>query len=79
MVNRHAALAIPDHDGLALIGDADRGDVACRCTRRSERLFHAAQLRRPNLHRVMFDPACLRKDLRELVLRGTAHFTWRAE
>ena len=36
VVDRAAGVAVPDHDGLALVGDADAGDVA-RCRRRPSR------------------------------------------
>src|SRR5690606_11651702 len=65
-----AALAIPDDCCLALVGDADRGDVAgrevCLCKRPAGRRDDAA----PYLLRVMFDPAGGRKNLRKFLLRG---------
>ncbi len=66
-----AGRAVP-HDGrLALVGDADRGHVALRSTSRlRQRLVHHARLRRPDLVRVVLDPARLREDLAELLLRG---------
>ena len=54
---------------LALVRDADRRDVAAREARLRERLVHHARLRRPDLGRVVLDPAGLREDLPELLLR----------
>ena len=60
--------AIPDHRGLALIGDADRGDIGRarigRVQRRLDDVFGVA----PNGFRVMLDPARLREQLLVLAL-----------
>ena len=66
VVDRRARRAIPDERGLALVRDADRGDVARRdagCPR--GRCARGVELRRPDRLRVMRDPAGLRIDLRE--------------
>ena len=68
VVDRPAGLAIPDHRGLALVGDADGGDVARPQLRASERLGRHGDLRRPDLAGIVLDPAGLGKDLPELAL-----------
>ena len=67
---RLAALAIPQQRGLALVGDADRGDLLRIHARLRDRLARAGELRGEDLARVVLDPARLRVDLAELVLRG---------
>ena len=68
VVDGLAGLAIPDDRGLALVGDADGGDVARPELRPAQRLGGDGDLRRPDLLRVVLDPAGLRKDLLELLL-----------
>jgi hypothetical protein len=58
---------------LPLIRDADRCDVARPELRASERFDRHADLRRPDLARVVLHPAGVRKDLRELLLRDAAN------
>ena len=53
--------------GLALVRDADRGEVAGRSPAR-QRLGRDAGLRGPDLGRVVLDPAGLRKDLAKFLL-----------
>src|SRR5439155_2648916 len=65
--------AIPDDRRLALIGDADRRDVARPDLRAAERFDGDANLRRPDFLRVVLDPACVRKDLPEFLLRDRAN------
>src|SRR5690242_13939775 len=69
VVNRLAGGALPDHRGLALIGDADPGDVAGREPGFGECLAHGVDHRAPNLLRVMLDFAGRRIDLAQLALR----------
>ena len=69
VVHRLPGTPIPHHRGLALVGDADGGDVAPRQTGVRDRLGGDADLRRPDLVGVVFDPARLREDLPELLLR----------
>ena len=64
-----AGRPVPQHGRLALIGDADRGDLARVDAGLRKRLVQDARLRRPDLHRVVLDPARLREDLPELLLR----------
>ena len=69
VVDRLAGLAIPDDGRLALVGDADGRDVARPQVRAAEDLDGHGDLRRPDLLRIVLDPAGLRKDLLELALR----------
>ena len=69
MVHRLSGTPVPHHRGLALVGNADRGDVAPRQAGLSNRLGGDAKLRRPDLVGVVLDPARLREDLPELLLR----------
>ena len=69
VVDRLAGLAVPDDGGLALVGDADGRDVARPQPGAAERLDRDGDLRRPDLVRVVLDPAGLREDLLELLLR----------
>jgi hypothetical protein len=73
VVHRFAGLPVPDNRRLALVGDADRGDVARPDLRAAERLDRDADLRRPDLLRIVLDPAGLREQLRELFLRDRAN------
>ena len=65
--------AVPHHGGLALVGDADGRDVAGRDVQAGDGLAGHADLRRPDLVRVVLDPARLRKNLPELPLRNREH------
>ncbi len=65
---RLAGAAVPQHGGLALVGDADGGDVARRQPGALERFGGDAALRGPYLQRIVLDPARLRIDLAELLL-----------
>ena len=68
VVDGLAGFAIP-HDGrLALVGDADRGDVSRPKMRAPERLGRHRDLRRPDLAGVVLHPARLREDLLKLAL-----------
>ena len=73
VVNGFAGVAVPHHGGLALIRDADGGDVRGAEPRASEGFDRHADLRRPDLARVVFHPAGLREDLRELLLGHRTH------
>ena len=64
-----AGRALPQHGGLALVGDADCRDVARVRPGGAQRIDHRGALRIPDLLRVVFDPAGLRKVLREFALR----------
>ena len=62
--------AIPHHGGLALVGDADGGDVRRPGCRRAPWPPPPRRTGSPRSLRVVLDPARLRKDLAELLLRN---------
>ena len=66
-------LLFPDDRRFALVGDADGGDVRRREPARAERLRERFKLRIEDRHRIMLDPAGLRIDLGERVLRERNH------
>ena len=58
VVDRLAGRAVPDDRGLALVGDADAGDVAgARAPALRHRLAHGRDRRRPDFLRIVLDPA----------------------
>ncbi len=65
-----ARAAIPEQRRLALIRDADRGEVAGVQTLARERAADHVLRVAPDLERVVLDPAGLRVDLRVLLLRA---------
>ena len=66
-----ARRAVPDDRRLALVGDADGGDVLAARPRRPARAPRHARLdARPDLRGVVLDPAGLREVLRELGRRA---------
>ena len=69
-VDRLAGDAVPHHGGLALVGDADRGDVLCGDIRFLQRLAAGRDRRGPDVLGLVLDPARGRKMLREFLLRG---------
>src|SRR5215470_953012 len=69
VVNRLSARAIPDDGRLALVGDADGGDVFGSDAGLRERFARAVELRTPDVFGVVFDPAGPWEDLREFLLR----------
>ncbi len=66
--DRRARRTVPQHGRLALIGDADGGEVACLDLCRGERALRGRERRFPDLVRVVLDPAVGREVLRELDL-----------
>ncbi|MNF54695.1 hypothetical protein D3C84_361310 [compost metagenome] len=70
VVDRPAAEFVPDHGGLALVGDADGRHLVmvqaglCQC------LDHGRALGGKDFHGVVLDPPCLGVVLGELTLRG---------
>ena len=74
VVDRLAGVPVPDDGGLALVGDADGGDVGGR---RAD-LVHGRQghpqLGGPDLVGVVLHPAGLREILGEFLLGDAAHF-----
>ena len=59
---------IPHDGGLALVGNADAGDVARPKMRTPKRLGGHRHLRSPDLAGVVFNPARAREDLSKLAL-----------
>ena len=62
--------AVPHHGGLALVGDADRGDVLGLQAGLFQRLAADRDRRGPDVLGLVLDPAGRRKMLREFLLRG---------
>ena len=69
VVDGSAGLAVPDERRLALVRDADRGDVFGCGLRFGEQALRRFELRRPDRLRIVRDPAGLREDLRKLERR----------
>ena len=69
IIDRSAGVLVPDDGRLALVRDADAGDVRRRQAALFKRLAHGEQLALEDDHRVMLDPARFRIDLREWILR----------
>jgi hypothetical protein len=69
IVDRLAGLAIPDDRGLALVGNADRRDIAGRNAGARHRGAGGRDRRRPDALRIMLDVAGRGKDLRKFELR----------
>jgi hypothetical protein len=72
VINRVAGFAIPDQSRLALIGDADGGEVAGLESGAAERFDRDANLRGPYLLRIVLHPTGLGEQLGELFL-GRRH------
>ena len=70
--DRPAGGAIPQHGCLALIRDAERGDVGDAKAGGRDRIVQHARLRRPDFRGVVLDPARLRVDLTKFLLGGAA-------
>ena len=68
VVDGLAGLTIPHDRGLALVGDADGGDVPRPEVRAPQRLGCDRHLRCPDLAGVVFNPAGTREDLSKLAL-----------
>src|SRR3954451_12906116 len=66
VVQRRARAPRPRHDGLALVGDADGRD---RFAQRRHQLREHVDHGRPDLARIVFDPARSGEVLRELAVR----------
>ncbi len=69
VVNRLSRLPVPDDSGLALIGDADSGNLIGPGVRVRKHAPGGIQLRRPDLFGTVFDPSGLRVELFEFLLR----------
>ena len=72
-VDRRPRGALPHERRLALIGDPDGADLAAGHARLGERLRRRALDRRPDLPRVVLDPAGLREVLRQLGVPARPH------
>ena len=70
-VGRFERLPIPKHEGLALVGDADRAHVGARC--RVQRFSGNPARHIPDFHGVVLDPPGLREILGELGVRPAEH------
>ena len=70
IVDRLAGGAVPDDGGLALIGDADAGDIVRGEAGLGHRLAHGRDRRLPDFLRVVLDQTRRRKDLPQFLLRG---------
>ena len=68
-MNRLARCALPHNDGLALVGDADGGDLPRPGDHARKDFRGAAHLARKNFRWIVLHPACLRIELLELLLR----------
>src|SRR5205823_10017063 len=55
--NRFAARALPDHRRLALVGDAERGDVVNGSPRALDHLAHRGERIAPDVLGIVFHPA----------------------
>ena len=73
--DRLSGLLVPDHRGLALVGNTDGGDILRRGVELVQRGAGDFERDVPDLVRVMLHPAGLRVDLLELFLHGTADIT----
>ena len=70
VVDRLAGRLVPDDDGLALVGDADRRDVASVEPGRLQRLAAGRNDALPDLFGIVLDPSRRRVMLREFLLAG---------
>ena len=68
-MDRLSGSAVPHHRGLALVGDADGGDVLCLQSRLLQRVAARDDGRGPDVLRLVLDPAGGRKVLLKLLLR----------
>ena len=71
IAHRFAGGLFPNHRGLALVGDADGGNLGGTHTGFVEHFARYATLAAPDLHRIVLDPAGLRVNLGKLLLRNT--------
>src|SRR4029453_19684602 len=58
--DRLAAVAVPDHSGLALVGDPERRDVVGPGPGLAQGSIHNVAAALPDLRRVVVDPSSLR-------------------
>src|SRR5690606_19574332 len=67
-VDRTAGLAVPDERGLALVRDADAGELARLDPRRQQRMANRLERGVPEVLGLVLDPARVREMLLELLL-----------
>ena len=72
-MHRLAGLAVPDDDGLALVGDAERRDIGRPDPGLANRGATGGDDGAPDFLGIMLDPAGLRKILRQFLLRDADH------
>ena len=68
VIDRAAGFLVPDHNGLALVGDADGGDIACRDPCLVDRPAAGRLRGAPQIIGIMFNPAGLGEMLGEFFL-----------
>ena len=68
VVDRLARAPVPQHAGLALVGDADGGDIAAPQPGGGQRLARRLDRRAPDVLRIVLDPAGGGEVLGELAL-----------
>ena len=73
VADRAAGGALPQDRGLALVGDADRGDLGRRDAGGGQRLAEGLHGGGPDLLRIVLDPARLREVLRQLGVAARPH------
>src|ERR1700693_5040931 len=78
-MDRASRLALPYHERLALIGDADRRDVADLRARRFERLARERHRRAIDFLGVVLDPSRLGIVLTNFAIRAAADFAGRID
>ena len=74
IVDRFAAVAIPDDRGFALIGDADRRDLGCVPAALRQRALDHRQGIAPDVLGIVFDPAVPGEVLGKFLLGDTRGF-----
>ena len=79
VVHRLAGLPIPDDCGLTLVRNADGGNVAAVHIGFLHSLRGDRDLALPDFHRIVFDPAGLREDLRVFLLCKAQDVTFLVE
>ena len=73
VVDRLPGVGVPHDGGLALVGDADGGDVVAVDADLRDGLGHHRRLRAPDLVGVVLHPSRMRENLREFMLRHAAY------
>ena len=68
MADRFARFAIPDEGGLALVGDADGGNVVVADVGSADGVCYHSDLAGPDFVCIMFDPSRLREELGKFFL-----------